>query len=311
VGAVDHGSADHHTAMLAKRLGVATPLLSALSKRVISEYEPNTWGLHRFAAIADEVDRAVASDLVVSSLAGASTAVTAMGLRQRRHSALIGPNGRTMPGPDASIQEHEDLIEIDACVTDCLRAVGSVLDCLAATAALLTGTPLKVQRAEGSWFLGRPDEKRRPVATAAQEIAWDAVAGGVRHEGDIPATGWLAWALESRNAVVHRGQLLRMWLNRPARRPGVPQLLVRTETNPAYLMRMEPHMRRTPWLPDMHALTSDGTAASLSLPEPTTRTLEALRDGTVRLVERAAQECRAGADHCVGCRYRGLRMAGG
>jgi hypothetical protein len=47
------------------------------------------------------------------------------------------------------------------------------------------------------------------------------VAAVVAEEADTPQAGWLACALETRNAVVHREQLLRMWLNRPGRgQPG-------------------------------------------------------------------------------------------
>lgn len=164
------------------------------------------------------------------------------------------------------------------------------MDCMAAASVLLTGAPLSVQRAEGSWFLRRADQDRRPSIPAAQEAAWDNVANGAVREGDTPSRGWLAWSLEMRNAVVHRGRLLRTWLNRPPRRSGAP-LLVRTDTDAVYLMRMEPHLRRSPWLPDMHALTAqDRPATDLWLPEPTQRTLAHVRDGTVRVVERAARE---------------------
>jgi hypothetical protein len=270
------------------------PELDALRASVIEDYLPDAWGLARFAGIADVTDRAVASDLVVSSLEGARTAVIDVGLRERHYRELLGPNGRTMPGPETSVDEHVELLELDACVTDCMRAVGSALDCVVAASVLLTGAPLKVQRAEGSWFLRRPDQDRRPSVPAVQEDAWDEVATAAAREGDSPSRGWLAWSLEMRNAVVHRGQLLRTWLNRPARRAGIPQLLVPTDTDAAYLMRMEPHLRRSPWLPDMHALTSQGRPVTdLWLPEPTQRTLEHVRNGTVRVVERAAQALNA------------------
>jgi hypothetical protein len=265
------------------------PQLDALRARVIDSYLPNAWGLTRFAGIEDVTDRAVASDLVVSSLEGARTAVIAVGLRERQHAELLGPNGRTMPGPETGLKEHLELLELDACVTDCFRAVGSAMDCMVAAAVLLTGAPLRVQRAEGSWFLRRPDQDYRPSIPVVQEDAWDDVATGAAREGDSPKRGWLAWSLEMRNSVVHRGRLLRTWLNRPRRGPGVP-LLVRTDTDPVYLMRMEPHLRRSPWLPDMHALTTqDRPATDLWLPEPAQRTLEHVRNGTVRVVERAAR----------------------
>ena len=259
---------------------------------MISDYRPESWGLTRLASIEDVGDRAVASDLVVSSLEGARTAVVAVGLRQRQHAHLLGPYGRTIPGPHTVLDEQLELVELDACVTDCIRAVGSALDCMAAAAVLLTGAPLKVQRAEGSWFLRRPDEGRRPSAPAIQEDAWDVVAASVVEEGSSPSRGWLAWTLETRNAVVHRGQLLKIWLSRPAAIPaGTPQLLLLTETDPAYLVRVEPHMRRSPWLPDMHALASHGQpVTTLWLPEPTQSTLDHVREGAVRVIERTSQE---------------------
>jgi len=275
---------------IASRFGVIVPELDALRARVIADYHPDAWGLARFASIEDVVDRAVASDLVVSSLEGARTAVVAIGLRQRQHADLVGPNGRTMPGPETSVEFALEQIELDTCVTDCFRAVGSAMDCLAAASVLLTGAPLQVQRAEGSWFLRRLDEDRRPSPAAAQEQAWNEVAAAVTQEGNTPSRGWLAWSLETRNAVVHRGQLLRTWLNRPGRAAGSPQLLISTATDPAYLMRMEPHLRRSPWLPDMHAMTSPPRRTTeLWLPEPAQRTLEHVRDGTVRIVERSAR----------------------
>ncbi|HEY4099145.1 MAG TPA: hypothetical protein VGM33_26705 [Baekduia sp.] len=283
--------ADEQTAAIAARFGVSTPNLAALRQDVIADYSADEWGLSRFSAIEDITDRAVASDLVVSSLEGANTSLIALAVRHDQFERLLGPNGRTMPGPESTVDDYLQLVELDICATDCFRAVGSVLDCLAATTALVTGAPLKVQRAEGTWFFRRPDEKKRSSEPRDQATAWDSVADAVRDQGDEPAQSWLAWALEMRNAVIHRGQLLRVWLNRPSRRPrGVPPLLVKTKMDPAYLVRIEPHMRRMPWLPDMHSLTAGPRVADLWLPEPTQCTLRYLRDGTVRVVETAAQK---------------------
>ena len=93
------------------------PQLDALCARVIDSYLPDAWGLTRLAGIEDVTDRAVASDLVVSSLEGARTAMIAVGLRERQHAELLGPNGRTMPGPEAGLKEHLELLELDACVS--------------------------------------------------------------------------------------------------------------------------------------------------------------------------------------------------
>ena len=100
----------------------------------------------------------------------------------------------------------------------------------------------------------------------------------VTEHADNPQPGWLAWALETRNQAVHRGQLLRVWLNRPSqRRPGDPQFLVPTRTPVQYLMRVEQHLRRRPWLPDMHALVSGRDVDELWLTDPAQVTLDYLR----------------------------------
>ena len=131
-----------------------------------------------------------------------------------------------------------------------------------------------------------PIHDRDGQATGAVIVVRDVSA-----EGDRPAKGWLAWALETRNAVIHRAPLLHVWLNRPGRRPGGRQLFVRTAEQPAHLMRMEPHMRREPWLPDMHALSEAGLAAAdLWLPEPTQNTLGHLKNGAVRVLECVAND---------------------
>jgi hypothetical protein len=225
--------ASERAATIAKQFGVSAPNLEGLKREILSDYTPDGWGLGRFSGIKNLTDRAVASDLAVSSLEGVNTSLVALGLRHAHYKRLIGPNGRTMPGPESTVEDHLQLVELDVCATDCFRAFGSVLDCLTAVAVLLTGVPLKVQRTEGTWFLRRPDQKKRPSDRSAQESAWDSIATVVIDEGNRPAQGWLAWALEMRNAVMHRGQLLRVWLNRPSeRRPGVPPLLVRTDMDP-------------------------------------------------------------------------------
>ena len=96
----------------------------------------------------------------------------------------------------------------------------------------------------------------------------------VTEHADNPQPGWLAWALETRNQAVHRGQLLRVLLNRPSqRRPGDPQFLVPTRTPVQYLMRVQQHIRRRPWLPDMHALVSGRDVDELWLTDPAQVTL--------------------------------------
>jgi len=282
------GEADPGAELVARELGLATPNLDCLESRLSADYHVDDWGLRVFGGVADEVARAVASDLVVSSVLGAKVALRDVALRQRQHADLVGPNGRTMPRPGV-LDDYMVLVESEACITDCLRAIGTALDCIVAVSVLLIGVPKEVQRAEGSWLLASLDAKAQ--IPTDQRAAWNIVVRDVSAEGDRPAKGWLAWALETRNAVIHRAPLLHVWLNRPGRRPGGRQLFVRTAEQPAHLMRMEPHMRREPWLPDMHALSEAGLAAAdLWLPEPTQNTLGHLKNGAVRVLECVAND---------------------
>ncbi len=272
---------------LVGQLDVHAPKLDLLRQSVISDYSAEGWGLGRFSAIADVIDRAVASDLLVSSLEGVSTALTAMGLRHKRYVALLGPNGRTMPGAHTTLDDHLEFAELDACTVDCFRAVGSALDCMAAAAVLMVGVPTSVQRAEGSWLLRLPRSTLSRLPTA-QLAAWERISGSTVTEGDSPAEGWLAWAIETRNAVLHRGTLLRMWTNRPAGSSRQPKLILRTEEHPATLMRVEQHLRREPWIPDMHAIPGSRELSDMWIAESAQRTLRYVSEGMLRIVERVA-----------------------
>jgi hypothetical protein len=268
-------------------LAVAAPRLDQLIAAVNAEYTADGYGLARFAGIEPTIDRAVASDLAVTSLAGVRSALTILGRRTAQYAALLGPNGKTMPGPDTSLQDHLERIDLDACAEECFRAVGTVLDCLAAAAVLLTGIPAPVQRSEGSWLFSLPKTVKLTAVSEPQAAAWNRFTDTVRHAGNDPNPGWLAWSLEMRNAVVHRGQMLRFWRDRPSP-PASAKLLVLTRQNPAHVIRAEQHLRAQPWLPDMHAIPGAPNLADAWLHEPAQVTLKGIREQTLRLVERAA-----------------------
>lgn len=80
-----------------------------------------------------------------------------------------------------------------------------------------------------------------------------------------------------------------MWLNRPAEvTSGNRRFIVRTNTPARYLMRMEPQLRRRPWLPDIYSLSREGDIQELWLAEPTQKTLEYLAERSVVVADRVA-----------------------
>lgn len=269
-----------------RQLGTETPGLTKLTEALWNSYSADSWGLQQFVAIADEEQRAVASDLVLSAVEGIEVNVYELALCEIDLAALVGPNGRTMPGPETTVEELVNLKRIHRAITDFARAFGSTLDCLAAAAIGVLGLPGSLQRASGASLLRFPELTQ--TAPQTQHDAREKAAALFAEHAERDPAGWLAWMLELRDAVVHRGHLTNTWLNLP--RHGGTQIAVASGTHPAYLTRVEPHLRGKPWQPDMFSLSGPGTAtdAMIWLPEPATRTIAEVKLRTVALVDALA-----------------------
>lgn len=267
---------------LDEHLGTVVPSLRSLEDLLYDDYSPDTWGFRRFASLADEEQRAIASDLVLSAVTGVHVNLRALALCDIDLRQLLGPHGPLMPGPDTTVEDLIDSERTHRAVTDFSRAFGSTLDCLAATVVGVLGLPASLQRASGAALLALPELGK--TSPADQREARDAVELVLRTHFDAPPSGWVAWALELRDAVVHRGHLTQVLLPRPA--PRGPQLLIRSTTAPQYLVRFEPHLRAQPWLPDMMSMTSPGNPNDLIwLAEPAQDTTAELKRRVVELVE--------------------------
>lgn len=101
-----------------RRLGTETPALNALAQALRGSYTAEGWGLSQFAAIEDPEQRALASDLLVSVVEGVEVNLREMALCEVDLAELIGPNGRTMPGPETTIEELIDLKRSHQAITD-------------------------------------------------------------------------------------------------------------------------------------------------------------------------------------------------
>jgi hypothetical protein len=191
-----------------------------------------------------------------------------------------------MPGPETTVEELVDLKRIHRAITDFARAFGSTLDCLAAASIGVLGLPGSLQRASSASLFRFPELPQ--AAPQTQHDACENAAALFAEHAERAPVGWLAWMLELRDAVVHRGHLTNIWLNRP-RREG-DRIAVASGTHPAYLTRVEPHLRGKPWQPDMFSLSGPGTAmdSMIWLPEPATRTVAEVKTRTVALVDALA-----------------------
>lgn len=271
---------------LNRELGVELSALEALREAFAAEYSTETWGFARYASMPSPRARAISSDMVLSSAEAVAVAAREMALHERAFTRLLGPNGRTMPGPHTSDEEYAELHELPLHSAGALRAFGSVFDCLAAVAIGVTGARSSIHRASATDLF-----KSLSVgadAPAAQMQAAQRVDGAIATAMAQPPDGWAQWALEMRNSVVHRARLLQTWLNRPGRRPGQTPLIIHTGQPLVSLVRSEPHFRRTPWLPDMDALAAPHPINGLWLSEPIQLTLQGLRKQMVAAVDGVA-----------------------
>jgi hypothetical protein len=268
-----------------RQLGTETPGLTELMEALWNSYSADGWGLHQFVAIEDEEQRAVASDLVLSAVEGIEVNVHELALCETDLAGLVGPNGRTMPGPETTVDELINLKRIHRAITDFARAFGSTLDCLAAATIGVLGLPGSIQRASGASLFHFPELPQ--AAPRTQHDAREETAALFAEHAERDPAGWLAWMLEMRDAVVHRGHLTNVWLNLPRR--GA-QIAIASDTHPAYLTRVEPHLRGKPWQPDMFSLSGPGAAtdAIIWIPEPATRTVAEVKARAVALVDALA-----------------------
>lgn len=176
---------------VARHFHANAPQLTRLERRILDNYDPEAWGLGMFGSIDDPAERAVASDLLVSLCEGARGALVDVAMASVGFSELLGPNGRTMPGPTTTLDDHIAIVRMESMTVEAFRAVGSALDCLAGICTLLVGLARPVQRAEGGWLVPlREDE-----LPSAQAALWSAVVDVVADDGNRPEPGWLAWRL--------------------------------------------------------------------------------------------------------------------
>lgn len=257
--------------------------LEALALRLGDDYQVVDCGFAQFADLADERQRAVVSDQLLST----TDAIAANGRDARGHARRVvelhGPNGRAMPDPEVPA-ELEQMHELDRETAGVFRAVGSELDCLAGAAIAVLRVPESIQRADAGalWRL------EKLAAQDGAPAAWQATAQTFcGHRGD---SGWLEWTIETRNAVVHRARQLHTWLPRGGREPGQQPILVRTDLPVHRLVRFNLHLRRFPWLPDMRALSANRPATEQWVVEPASDTVTAIASRVDDLVEAVCAE---------------------
>jgi hypothetical protein len=263
-------------------LHIESTNLAALSARLAVDFSADAFGFSQLVGLEGELQtKAVVSDQLLSSVDAVTVNLVEARLHERSFAEIVGPNGRGMPDPDRP-DDDLALLELGMHLTGFFRALGSTMDCLAAAIVVVARLPEPVARADQSSF-GRLLERAKTTE------ALDALGAAIRSSSEAEPAGWLEWTAEMRNNVVHRARQLEVWLPASGSRTG-PRFVVPTRRQAHELMRVRPHLRRQPWLPDMEALSRPGTVGGAWLPEPATITLPRLSERTNEMAEAVAYE---------------------
>lgn len=270
-------------------LKVSMEKTHALIDAMRAEISSAEWGYPQLAAVAEVEQRALISDQLLSAAEGVEDALVDIGISARELTLHTGGTGVPYPAPENSLNDVLRDQQIRRAVAAFFDAVGTALDCLAAVLVVVARVPLSVQRSDFTQLAGLDATKAHekafggPVSSALQTLWQELLAEVAAARLDGP-DDWLAWSLEMRNALTHRGRVTNVFL--PRQISG--RLLVPPTTAPQRLYRYDLHLRRRPWLPGLEQLLSADGMPDSWLDEPATRTVDGLRDTTLRFCERLA-----------------------
>jgi len=282
-------SADPHD-HVAERLSVPTPHIRALEQRIFEDLDPERFGIGWWEGQLDPPQRILIADqllldtssvpinLVEATLHrhAAEQAWQELQARFRDHIRQGNPPGAPVPRSPA---DELPYVEADLHVAGVFRAVGSALDCLAGTLIGVAALPRPILKADFG-------ASQRWLAYHSREHPeWERLAA---HLGTVidqaGPFGWLDWAIDMRNMLVHRGRRLTMMLPHVTPEPVllVPRSVIADRTE------LAPLLPRDPGHSEVEVLRDTRIVAGLMLSEDGAKTLLRLVESTIRLVEDAS-----------------------
>jgi hypothetical protein len=275
---------------LRRRLNVDCPRTDDLVAAVLGDLDPKVFGVGWWAPHLESKRRILIADVLIQALSsiGANLIETRLHTLEladwcERESAKMadaividessGEPRVRHPRPISPIDEVVGFMST-LHVVGCLRALNSVLDCLAAGIVGVAALPIDIQRVGFGnviSFLGDRDRHASQIELLNKVEA---------HIAAVGPTGWLAWLQRCRNMTVHRGR--RMNARHLVQRQPIllgpnGQIVLRADV--VHVLPSEPE-----WS-DIQALLGDGGPL---LREPALTTLGGLLNSTLRLTEEVA-----------------------
>jgi hypothetical protein len=271
--------------------GISVEHLRLLLEQLQGDFSVEACGFTAFHRIPDEKQRAVVSDQICQSAYAITENLLEAKLHQKQLEAIQGPQGVSLPKRDIAEETVERGAEMDMAITGSVRAMGSALDCLGATAIGVLRMPTSITKASfGALVKNFPKSKAAKSANRKQVRAWGDWLRLVENHKRMQPTDWFDWLEAMRNVNIHRGRQVHTLMQR-LRAPDEPQFLV-LDQKPGDLTlsaaRFILHLRNRPGLPDMQDFIT-AEKGRLWLSEAATITLPGLLSTVNALVEEASQ----------------------
>jgi hypothetical protein len=216
---------------IAQRLGVATPQIRALEVLIIGDLDPTHFGVGwwrdqldapRRILVADQLlldTGSVATNLLEATMhrLDAEQAWQELQERYRDHVRQGQPPGAPVPHSPADELPH---VAANLHVAGVFRAVGSALDCLAGTLIGVAALPRSIVKADFS-----ATRRWLTLHGRIHHVEWEQLGGHLESVIDEAGPdGWLDWAIDMRNMLVHRGRRLTMAIPQLTEPPRVSGL---------------------------------------------------------------------------------------
>lgn len=202
---------------LLRRLGVALPSTQRLAQELIGDLDENAFGIAWWGGASIQRRILVSDQLVVCARSIITNTRDARLHRlEARHGwaehaarfAAAGPGPQPQvlyPVPTTPVDDLSRLLA-ELHVAGFFRAVGSALDCLAATIVGVLALPIRILRTDLNEVRRRLAQLAQGTGASAEHVAFANWFDGTAKT--VGPAGWIEWSLEMRNMLVHRGRRL-------------------------------------------------------------------------------------------------------
>lgn len=200
VSSSENGSSDAEAAFwsFVDSIGVRHDRLKALIERLEADFRASHGGYATLEALELPL-RAVASDQILGGAQSAIDNLVEACLHKDDASSLLAAGEKMSDA--GTVDSWRVQARRDMALIGFFRAMGSTLDCLAASTIGILRLPYSIRRAAFSQLLNLPNE------VADEHPVWRELADLIYRNANEP-TGWLHWALQMRHALMHRPRLM-------------------------------------------------------------------------------------------------------